>query len=499
MIAPPCTTRLAPRIHRFCLALVLLAAAAAQAAEPLLLTATRKTTGDLDSMLARREVRALVAHSRTEYEVVKGRQQGIVHDTLSDLERDLNAQFAPAVGSSGKKSKRRLPIRVTIIAVPYDDLYRRLEEGFGDLVASPMLVTSQAAGRVDFTAPFYEEAKEVLVTHAGDVLGEGIEAISGRTIHLRYSSGFHRTLLDINERLSAAGKPPARLVAADEHLSDDELMEMVNAGLIPATVTYRFRARLWSRIFTRIATNEHNVLSDHGAIAWAVRKDSPDLRAYLDTFIAKDNATHQGRRKHYFADTGFARHALDGDGQTRFQALVGLFERYAQQYSFDHLLLMAQGYQESRLDHSARSPVGAIGIMQVMPDTGRSLKVGDIREIEPNIHAGTKYLDILRRKYFDSPEIDPIDRTYFSFAAYNAGPGNIHRMRMLAKAQGLDPDVWFDNVELVTLQHIGREPVQYVSNISKYYLAYRLYTDNVRATRPSPAATPPSPRPSAGG
>ena len=478
---------------------MLLVAAAAQAAEPLLLTVTRKATGDLDSMLARREVRALVAHSRTEYEVVKGRQQGIVYDILTDLERDLNAEFAPAVGTGGKKARRRLPIRVTIIAVPYDQLYRRLEDGYGDLVASPMLVTRQAAERVDFTTPFYDQAKEVLVTREGDVLGEGIGAISGRTIHVRYSSGFYRTLLDINERLVAEGKLPARLVAADEHLSDDELMEMVNAGLIPATVTYRFRARLWSRIFTNIATNEHNVLLDHGEIAWAVRKDSPALRAYLDKFVAKDNATHQGRRKHYFADPGFARRALDMDGQTRFAELVGLFERYATRYGLDHLLLMAQGYQESRLDHSARSPVGAIGIMQVMPETGRSLKVGDIRRIEPNIHAGAKYLDILRSKYFNSPDIDPINRTYFSFAAYNAGPGNIRRMRVLTKKQGLDPNVWFDNVELVTLQHIGREPVQYVSNISKYYLAYRLYLDSARAKSPSPAATAPSPRPSTGG
>jgi len=477
-------------------ALLLVASAATFAAEPLLLTATRKATGDLDDMLARREVRALVAHSRTEYEVVKGKQTGIVYEGLTDLERDLNEDFAPAV-ETRKKAKRRLFIRVTIVAVPYDQLYRRLEAGYGDFIASPMLVTRAAAQQVDFTTPFFAEAKEVMVTHKGDVLGEGIEAFSGRTVHVRRSSGFYQSLLELNERLGAAGKLPAKLVPVDEHLSDDELLEMVNAGLIPATVTYRFRASLWSHLFSNIEVNDHNVLLDHGKIAWAVRKDSPKLRAYLDRFVEKDNATGIARRKRYLVDTRFARHALDSDGQARFEALVGLFQRYAEQYSFDHLLLMAQGYQESRLDHSARSPVGAIGIMQVMPETGRSLKVGDIQQLEPNIHAGTKYLDILRRKYFDDPEIDPIDRTYFSFAAYNAGPGNIHRMRTLAEKHGLNPNVWFDNVELVTLQHIGREPVQYVSNISKYYLAYRLYMDNVRL-RPAPpspatrAAPPPS-------
>lgn len=450
-------------------------------AEPLLSTVSRKATGDLDKIVARREIRALVAHGRMQYEVVKGRQIGIVYDGLVELERWLNRDFAHVV-RAGRKSNR-LPIRVTVIAVPYDKLYERLEAGYGDVVASPMLVTDFAAQRVDFTAPFLAEAREVVVTRKGEALGEGWESISGRSIYLRYSSGFYRTLLELNRQLEAQGKAPAQLIAADEHLADDELMEMVDAGLAPATVTYTYRARVWSQVFPNIHVNEQALLLEHGRIAWAVRKGNSQLREYLDRFVAEhDMHSAQLRGNRYYKSARFARSALDDAGKARFEELVALFRRYADRYSFDHLLLMAQGYQESRLDQAARSQVGAVGIMQVMPQTGAQLKVGDVHQVEPNIHAGTKYLDILRKQYFNGPEIGDLDRVYFSFAAYNAGPGNIRRMRALAAKQGLDPNVWFDNVELVTLQHIGREPVEYVSNISKYYLAYRLYMDSARKT-----------------
>lgn len=453
----------------------------AHAAEPLLSTLSRKATGDLDRMVDRREVRALVAHGRMQYEVVKGQQVGIVYDGLVELERWLNRDFAQVV-KTGRRSNR-LPIRVTIVAVPYDKLYEKLQAGYGDVVASPMLVTDYAAQRVDFTAPFLAEAKEVVVTRKGEELGEGWDAISGRSIYLRFSSGFYRTLLERNKQLEAQGKAPARLIAADEHLADDELMEMVDAGLAPATVTYTYRARVWSQVFANLHVNEQALLLEHGKIAWAVRKGNPQLRDYLDKFVAAhDMSSAQLRGNRYYHNARFARSALDDAGKARFEELVALFRRYADRYSFDHLLLMAQGYQESRLDQQARSQVGAVGIMQVMPQTGAQLKVGDVHQVEPNIHAGTKYLDILRKQYFNGPEIGDLDRVYFSFAAYNAGPGNIRRMRALAAKQGLDPNAWFDNVELVTLQHIGREPVDYVSNISKYYLAYRLYVDNARKT-----------------
>ena len=140
-------------------------------------------------------------------------------------------------------------------------------------------------------------------------------------------------------------------------------------------------------------------------------------------------------------------------------------------------MLAAQGYQESQLNQSAKSHVGAIGIMQVMPATGAELKVGDIRVAENNVHAGAKYMDILMTKYFTDAKFSELNRSLFAFASYNAGPGNISRMRKEAVKRGLDPDVWFNNVEIVTAEKIGMETTTYVRNIYKYYASYRLMLD----------------------
>jgi membrane-bound lytic murein transglycosylase MltF len=161
----------------------------------------------------------------------------------------------------------------------------------------------------------------------------------------------------------------------------------------------------------------------------------------------------------------------------RFEQTLALFEKYGQQYGFDPLLLCAQGFQESRLDQAARSQVGAIGIMQVMPATGAELKVGDITIPESNVHAGSKYMDQLMERYFKDAAFDRQNRTLFAFASYNAGPGNLAKMRKLAEQRGLDPNQWFNHVEVVTAEKIGAETTTYVRNIFKYYAAYRLTLD----------------------
>ena len=142
-------------------------------------------------------------------------------------------------------------------------------------------------------------------------------------------------------------------------------------------------------------------------------------------------------------------------------------------------LVAAQGYQESGLDQSARSGAGAIGIMQLLRSTAEDPNVGipDIELAESNVHAGVKYLDFLRNRYFDEPEIDAFNRALFSFAAYNAGPARVRGLRRKAAEAGLDPNRWFFNVEHVAGKVIGRETVNYVANINKYYIAL----DSIRA------------------
>ena len=134
--------------------------------------------------------------------------------------------------------------------------------------------------------------------------------------------------------------------------------------------------------------------------------------------------------------------------------------------------MAALGYQESQLDQSKRSHVGAIGIMQVMPATAKQMRIGNIDQLEPNIHAGVKYVRHLIDTYFNDASVDELNRTLFAFASYNAGPARIRSLRQEAKRQGLNPNIWFNNVERIVAQRIGRETVQYVSNIYKYYIAY---------------------------
>jgi membrane-bound lytic murein transglycosylase MltF len=154
-----------------------------------------------------------------------------------------------------------------------------------------------------------------------------------------------------------------------------------------------------------------------------------------------------------------------------------MFQKYGSQYNLDYLLMMAEGFQESTLNQEAKSSVGAVGIMQLMPGTGEQMKVGDIHQKDANIHAGVKYIRFMVDKYYANEPMDDTNKLLFAFAAYNAGPGGIHSLREEAGKKGLDPNVWIGNVELVAAARVGMETVTYVANIYKYYVAYKLVAE----------------------
>ncbi len=137
--------------------------------------------------------------------------------------------------------------------------------------------------------------------------------------------------------------------------------------------------------------------------------------------------------------------------------------------------MAAQAYQESQLDQRKVSPAGAVGIMQVLPSTAsqKPININNVKKVENNIHAGVKYLSFLRKRYFSDPEIAPADRVDFSWAAYNAGPTRIQKLRGKAEERGYNPNKWFNNVEHLASETIGRETVDYVININKYYVSYK--------------------------
>jgi membrane-bound lytic murein transglycosylase MltF len=430
-------------------------------------------TGDFDAMLERRVIRALVTYNHTQYFLDGPEQRGITYDALQLFQKHLNEKH--------KTGDR--PIQIVIMPVARNELLPKLAAGFADIAAGALTVTAERRKTVDFTVAGMSGVRQIVVTGpAGPQTLASVEDLAGQEVWARPSSAYHESLLRLNQKLTGAGKAPVVIRPADETLEDEDLLEMVNAGLLGTVVVDDYLAEFWSEVFPAIKVHSEVALHEGGDIAWALRKGTPRLMAEANEFMAKNRQgtlTGNVLLKRYLGTTKFARNAFEPADLERFRQLVGFFQKYADQYRFDWLLCAAQGYQESRLDQSVRSPVGAVGVMQVMPATAKDPVVGipDIEQLEPNIHAGIKYLRYTVDTYFADPAIDPVNQLLFAFASYNAGPNRIARLREEARAAGLDPNKWFRNVELVVARRVGREPVQYVGNIFKYYIAYKIIAE----------------------
>jgi membrane-bound lytic murein transglycosylase MltF len=425
-------------------------------------------TGDLDSMIARRVIRVLITPTRTQYWIDLGQQTGVEYELLRAFETSLNKKYRPL---------RHVDLHVVLIPTSRDELLPALLAGRGDIAAGILTITPERLAKVDAGGPFFRGVKEVAVTGPQSPEIHTLDDLAGQNVVVRQSSSYWSHLETLNARFARERKSPMILEPAPEDLSDDDLLEMVNAGLIEVTVVDRYAALLWSKILPDLRVHEEVPVNEGGEIGWLIRKGSPKLKQEIDAF-ARDNGqrTLLGNQlvQKYVGSTRFVTDAKSPEAIKRFKQVVNLFRKYGDRYSLDYLLIMAQGYQESRLDQSVRSPVGAVGIMQVMPATGKELGVGDIKQLEPNIHAGVKFIRSLIDQYFASDSITPLNQMLFAFAAYNAGPARVARLRAEASTKGLDPNVWRNNVELIAARRIGAETVTYVANIYRYYVAYKL-------------------------
>jgi membrane-bound lytic murein transglycosylase MltF len=355
-----------------------------------------------------------------------------------------------------------------------------LVDGKVDLVASHMTITPERQALVDFSNATRTDVNEILVTGPETPTLTSVEDLSGRRVFVRRSSSYYGSLQALNEKLRAQGRTPVEIDLAPENLEDDDLIEMVSAGLVPAIVVDDYLARFWKQVFPTVVLHENVAVRSGGSLGVAFRKNSPQLRAALNTFLGEyglGSAFGNQIERRYLRSTSYVKNAASEAERKKFVALVELFRTYSDKYSMDFLLMAAQGYQESRLDHGARSPVGAVGIMQLMPATGKEMNVGDISSLEPNIHAGVKYMRTVMDRYFKDEPMDQLNKGLFTFASYNAGPGRVRQLRREAEKRGLNPNVWFNNVEQIASERIGRETVTYVSNIYKYYVAYRLVVE----------------------
>ncbi len=462
----------------YVIALSLLISDAGILATESLIQADQKWTGDFNDMTERRIIRALVPYSKTFYFIDGADQRGLTYEMLKQFEAFVNKQVDTDV----------LDIKVMVVPTKRDELLPALVAGRGDIAAGNLTITAERLKSVDFSTPHNTNIDEVIVSGPLAPPIQTIDDLSGKEIHVRRSSSYYESLLSLNKAFESAGKAPVNLVMADELLEDEDLMEMMNANLIPMIVIDSHKAEFWAQIFKDLTVHPEITLRTGGQIAWAIRKNSPELKKIIDRFVR----THKKGTKignilfqRYLQNTKWVRNSLNEDEFERFKEAVEYFKVYAVQYDFDWLLIAALAYQESRIDQNKRSHAGAVGVMQLLPSTAADPNVGipDVEELESNIHAGTKYLRFLYSRYFEKESMSNNNKMLFTFASYNAGPARIARLRSEAKKSGLDPNIWFRNVEIVAARQIGRETVQYVANIYKYYTAYRLIIDKLDMKR----------------
>jgi membrane-bound lytic murein transglycosylase MltF len=428
---------------------------------------TEQWTGDLDQMIKRRFIRVLVAHSKTFFFVDRGTPRGTSHDVMKAFEEELNR----------KLKTKHLRVHVMFIPVARDRLLPGLIEGRGDIVAANLTVTRARQALVDFADPWIIDVDEIVVTGPASPRIGSLHDLAGREVFVRRSSSYYESLVAVNAQLKHAGLREIVLVPAPENLEDEDLLEMLTAGLVKILVVDSHKAKFWKQIFTQLTLHPELAVRTGGDIAWAIRKGSPKLKTALNEFVkTHGDKTTFGRLtlQRYLESTKYVKSATAEAEMRKFRAVVETFRKYGSQYEMDWMLMAAQGYQESRLDQRARSASGAVGVMQVLPATGRELKVGDITKLDSNIHAGVKYIRFMIDQYYKDEPMTDLDKGLFAFASYNAGPTRIRQLRSEAAKRGLDPNVWFDNVERLAAEKIGRETVTYVSNIYKYYIAYTL-------------------------
>jgi membrane-bound lytic murein transglycosylase MltF len=426
-------------------------------------------TSDLDDMIKRRTIRALVLLNPISFFYQRGHPEGVMCETLQEFQKFTNQKLKTGT----------LGLQVVFIPVRIDQVEAYLTEGVGDLVAYGVTITPDREKKVAFSTPLLNDATQIIVTGPEYAAVSTLEGLGGKRVYANPLTVYFENLQKINESLQKAGKTPIAIEAADRNLGDDDLIQMVGAGLIPATVTTTVRANLWSQVLPNLKPHPDLVIASNQKLAWAMRKNNPQLKQLVDEFVEGHAAgTSFGNTllRRYLQNTKWVKNSTSIEEIQKYAALGKLFQKYASEYDFDVLMVAAQAYQESELNQSARNPSGAVGVMQVIPKNAaaKPINISDVANTDGNVHAGVKMLRNIADTYFNDPKLDPMNRTLFVFASYNAGPNRIQRLRNKATETGLDPNTWFGNVELVAAKDIGQETVLYVGNIYKYYVAYKL-------------------------
>jgi len=363
--------------------------------EALLAHVNKPWSGDLGGMFERGFIRVLTAHNPLFFHFDGAEKRGLTYEAFVAFERDLNKS----------RTKNQPPIRILMIPVPRDRLLSSLNNGLGDIAAANLTITPGRQKQVQFSDPFYRNVTELVVTHVDGLEIKSLDDLVKVGVNIRKSSSYYEHLSALNRERELLGKKAIPIRLMDERMEDYDLIEMVNAGMLPAIIVDNHIARLWAKFFDKVVVHEDIIINIGGSIAWAMRKDSPQLLEAVNRFVKKARiGTLLGNviANRYFKNTKWVKRALSEDGMARRQDTIRLIKKYASRYDFDWLMVFAQAYQESKLDQSKRSRAGAVGVMQVMRKTALDPRVGipDIHLTGDNIHAGVKYLRHLRERYF---------------------------------------------------------------------------------------------------
>ncbi len=439
------------------------------------LSTAQQEFGDLDSMLARRQIRVLVPPSRLFYYFDGVEQKGLTFEILLQFETWL---------------EKRKGVEINLVFIPSsrDKLFSYLLAGRGDLAAANLTITPEREKHLLFSLPIFDNARELLVYNA-TLDSIELQTLVEKGVYLQYSSSYLEHLHTFNDSLSTSGQDTIPVYLIDELLSLDDIVHMVSDNVYPLTILDEHVAQAWSQVDSNLRINHQIVFSKNGAIGWAMSKEATDLKREVDLFMEEYRiGTLIGNVlvERYFTSPDQLEAGAGEVARERFEAVWPLAEKFARQYGLDPLLLVAQGYQESFLDQTQVSPAGAIGVMQVMPATARDpyINIPDIHLLENNIHAGAKMMGWIKNNYFNEPEVDSLNRLFFTLAAYNAGPSRISRLRLAAPQYDINPNVWFGEMELLVGREVSQEPVTYVSNTYRYYLSFAEYYEFLQVKYP---------------
>jgi len=421
-------------------------------------------TGDLEDLKRRRLIRVLVPPSQTFFFVDKGQMQGIWAEVARDFEKWVNNR---------EKTSGRNAIAIAMIPTPRDQILSAVQEGRGDIAMANLTITEARQEIVDFGKPVYSGVQELLITSSDTNPLTSVRNLGGMEIHVRRSSSYFESLTALSE-LPELSQNPIEIVEVDETIEDEELLEMVNAAMIPATIIDSHKFDFWRQLFGDLVAHTDLLLRENANIAWAVRKNNPDLKALIDDYMdqyRKGTLLGNILFKRYLENVEWIKRVEKSQTRESLDKLEPLIRRYSEQYQIDWLIVAALAFQESRFDQNARNPSGATGVMQIKPSTSSDPNVGikNINELENNVHAGIKYLRFIADRYFGDPEVDDYNRILMALASYNAGPNGIARVRKKSS----NPNIWFEALEDDVASSIGMEPVRYVSNILRYYVLFK--------------------------